>query len=655
VTGPVDFLFAAAQRRRGAGDQSGAVVLLDELLCHQPDHVPALRMVAELQIVSNPVASANAARRIVQKHPGDLEATEMLGRSLSAIGRHDESLRAFQIIVAAKPSNVFAHTNLSVSLLRAGDPHAAIAAAERAIVLDRNVAEAHAALGHAYNLLHQSQQAIDEFHRALDLRPNYPDALLGAARAYRHLGRLSTAILALLRAADMAPNSTSPQIDLATYFREFGVADAARDTLYRAIAMVSNVSPFYSNLFLDMQYDPDIDEVQASAAARQWGLRQIAAVRPISRSSDRDRNPDRPLRVGYVSADLYRHPVGWLGSAPIMVHDRSAVTPFIYANQTSYDPLTLALQRSVDSWIPIMGLDDDSVATRIAADQIDILVDLAGHTAGNRLGVFARRSAPVQLTWLGYSATTGLPAMDYMLLDRHHLCDGAESHILESLVCLPDIRFCYAAPDYAGDVAQPPSANGSPTTFASFNNSAKLNDAVIALWARVLSAVRRSRLLLKWRSCADPLLQDRIRSMFARHDIDPERIQFDGASPHADMLRQYGEVDIALDPFPFGGGLTSCEALWMGVPVVTLAGLRPFSRQTHAILHAIGKPEWSACNSDDYVAIAARLANDPIKLSRARRSLRQQMAASALCDGPRFARNLERVYRKLWLKYLDDH
>jgi predicted O-linked N-acetylglucosamine transferase (SPINDLY family) len=162
-------------------------------------------------------------------------------------------------------------------------------------------------------------------------------------------------------------------------------------------------------------------------------------------------------------------------------------------------------------------------------------------------------------------------------------------------------------------------------------------------------------LLLKWRSFADPLLQDRIRSAFARHGIDAERIQFDGASPHADMLRQYDEVDIALDPFPFGGGLTSCEALWMGVPVVTLAGSRPFSRQTHAILQAVGKPEWSACNADDYVSIAARLADDPINLSGARRSLRQQMAASALCDGPRFARNLERVYRKLWLKYLDDH
>jgi protein O-GlcNAc transferase len=651
VTTPVDFLFAASQRRRAAGDQSGALVLLDELLCRLPDHVPALRSVAEMQIGTNPVAAANAAHRIVQAKPDDLEATELLGRALSAMGRHDESLRAFQIIAAAKPSNALAHTNLSVSLLRAGDPHAAIAAAEHAVDLDPTAPEAHAALGHGFNVLHRSQQAICEFDKALNLRPNYPDALLGVARAHRDLGRVGTAIAALLRAADMAPNLTSPLVDLATLFREFGDAAAARETLHKTVAMAPNLSPFYSNLLLDMQYDPDIDEAQAAAAAREWGRRQIAAVRAVSLAPDRD--PQRPLRVGYVSADFYRHPVGWLGSAPIMAHDRAAVTTIIYANQTLYDPLTVALQGSVNSWVPIMGLDDDSLAARIAADRIDILVDLAGHTAGNRLGVFARRPAPIQLTWLGYAATTGLPVMDYMLLDQHHLSAGAESHILESVVCLPRIRFCYAPPDYAGEVAQSPSANGRRTTFASFNNSAKLNDAVIALWARVLAAVPRSRLLLKWRSFADPLLQERICWKFAQHDIDAARVQFDGASEHADMLRQYGEVDIALDPFPFGGGLTSCEALWMGVPVVTLAGLRPFSLQTHAILHAIGRPEWSASNADDYLHIAARLADDSNKLSDTRRNLRQQMAASALCDGPGFARSLEQVYRELWIKYLD--
>jgi predicted O-linked N-acetylglucosamine transferase (SPINDLY family) len=299
-----------------------------------------------------------------------------------------------------------------------------------------------------------------------------------------------------------------------------------------------------------------------------------------------------------------------------------------------------------------MGLDDDTVAARIAADRIDILVDLSGHTGGNRLAVFARRPAPIQVTWLGYSATTGLPAMDYMLLDEHHLNPDAESFMLERVVRLPHVRFCYAPPEYAGDIVEPPSMASRLVTFASFNNTAKLNDAVITLWGRVLDAVPDSRLLLKWRSLGDAVLQARIRRNFTRQGIDGKRIQFDGASQHVDMLRQYGEVDIALDPFPFCGGLTSCEALWMGVPIVTLAGSRPFSRQTHAILHAIGRPEWSAGSADEYVKIAARLSGDSQELGRVRRGLRQQMLASPLCDGPGFARSLERVYRALWIDYL---
>jgi protein O-GlcNAc transferase len=198
----------------------------------------------------------------------------------------------------------------------------------------------------------------------------------------------------------------------------------------------------------------------------------------------------------------------------------------------------------------------------------------------------------------------------------------------------------------------PPSAVCGLITFASFNNAAKINDAVIALWAGVLEAVPGSTLLLKWRSFADPFLQGRVRADFATHGIGGQRIRFDGATPHPEMLRQYGEVDIALDPFPFSGGLTTREALWLGVPVVTLPGARPLSRQTHAVLQAIGRAEWSANSSADYVAIAARLARDPTELSRIRQGLREQLRASPLCDAPRFARDLEAIYRNLWRAYL---
>ena len=305
------------------------------------------------------------------------------------------------------------------------------------------------------------------------------------------LGRPSAAIVASLRAAELAPAATGPLTELATLFREVGDGEAAEATLRKAIALAPDQSYFFSNLLLGMQYDPDVASEQATAEALQWGLRQTMAVRPVVPAADRDRAPHRPLRVGYVSADFYRHPVGWLGSAAIMAHDPAAVTVLLYANQTNYDSLTEALQQSADAWTPIMELDDDSVAARIVADRIDILVDLSGHTSGNRLAVFARRPAPIQVTWLGYSATTGLPSMDCAVLDDLHVCNGAGSLFLERPVRLPRLRFCYSPPNYAGDVADPPSLSGKPATFASFNNSAKLNAQVIALWARVLAAATR--------------------------------------------------------------------------------------------------------------------------------------------------------------------
>ena len=656
ASAPIEFLLTEALERKAQSDRPAALALLSELLRHEPDHVPALRLIADLQLAVNPVAAANAAHRIVQSHPDDFAALELLARALSAVGRHDEALRGFQRVAAAWFDKPHAHTNLSISLLRAGDPHAAVAAARRAIDLDPARPESYAALGHAYNILHQSNAAVEAFHTALKLSLNFPDALFGVARAYRQLGRPSTAIRALLRAIELSPNTATYRTDLATLYRECGNATAARAELRQAVALSGEVSAAYGNLLLDMQYDVEVDEAEAAAEANRWGLRQIASVRPVTHLPNRDLDPDRTLRVGYVSADFYCHPVGWLGSAPIINHDRTAVTAFLYANQTSSDWLTDKLRKSVDAWVPVMGLDDDSLAARIAADRIDILVDLAGHTAGNRLSVFAMRPAPIQVTWLGYAATTGLPTMDYILLDEHHLCPHTQDFMIENVVRLPQVRFCYTGPDYAGDVGKPPSsATDGVVTFGSFNNSAKINDAVIALWARVLATVQHSRLLLKWRSLGDPLLQTRIRGAFLSHGIDGERIQFEGAMAHTDMLRRYCHVDVALDPFPFSGGLTTCEALWMGVPVVTLVGARPFARQTHAILHAIGRPEWSARTPEQYVEIAARLARDPIELGRTRLALRQQMLSSPLCDAVSFARDLERVYRKLWLDYLAEN
>ncbi len=524
-------------------------------------------------------------------------------------------------------------------------------AAERAIALDPAMPEGFANLGHACNVLERTDEALAAFQQALNLRPHFPDALKGLARAQRNDGRPSSGIVALLRAAELSPRAPGLHFELASLYQEIGELHAARLAIETAMNLSGGISPLASNALMGEQYDPDINEADTIKSARRWGHRQISLTRPVARQA-RVQECVRPktgakLKIGYVSADLYRHPVGWLGAGPISAHNRAAFHVTVYANQTCADWVTGHVKASVDSWVPILGLDDDTVAARIAADEIDILVDLSGHTAGNRLSVFARRPAPVQVTWLGYFATTGLPTMDYVLLDEDHLIPGAEALFTEHVIRLPNCRFCYLPPRDAPAVAPAPSAASGRVTFGSFNNAAKINRHVIALWSQVLNAVADSTLLLKWRSFTDPLLQARLRSAFSAHGIDPDRIRFDGHTLHEDMLRQYAEIDIALDPFPFSGGLTSCEALWMGVPVMTLPGPRPVSRQTHAILKTIGHADWSMASAAAFLETTVALAQDEDGLAVARSHLRQDMQASPLCDAKQFAADLEAVFHKL--------
>ncbi|WP_407702956.1 O-linked N-acetylglucosamine transferase, SPINDLY family protein [Thiorhodovibrio frisius] len=269
-------------------------------------------------------------------------------------------------------------------------------------------------------------------------------------------------------------------------------------------------------------------------------------------------------------------------------------------------------------------------------------MDLSGHTAGSRLSVFAHRPAPVQLSWLGYFATTGLTTLDAVLLDPWHAPEGTEAQFVEPILRLPAGRWCYQPVPWAPkELSPPPAERNGWITFGSFNNTAKLNDGVYDLWARILAVVPDSRLILKWRTFNDAALRQRVTQAFVARGIAAERIELRGPSFHADLLKEYAELDIALDPFPFTGGLTSCEALWMGVPVITWPQARVVSRQTHAVLHQIGLRELSASDADSYVRLARDLAADPVRLHELRQGLRARMQGSRLMDTAGFTRCLE--------------
>jgi predicted O-linked N-acetylglucosamine transferase (SPINDLY family) len=329
-------------------------------------------------------------------------------------------------------------------------------------------------------------------------------------------------------------------------------------------------------------------------------------------------------------------------------HDRDAVEVHCYSDRARPDRHTRFLRAAADRWTDCAGLDDAALTRRIGADAIDILIDLAGHTGANRLPVFARRPAPVQATWAGYVGTTGLAAMDFLIADRHHVPPGCEGDHAETVIRLPDAYVCYAPPDDAPAVSPPPCLGSGTVTFGSFNNLAKINDQVLALWAALLRNRPMRRLRLQSPALTDPATRARVRGRLGRHGVVPDQIVLEGATAPAAMLAAYGEIDIALDPFPYSGGLTTLEALWMGVPVVTLAGERFCSRHSTAHLTVAGHPELVTHEPAAYLALAEALAEDPDRLCRLRGRLRGDLAASPLCDGIRFTRGLEAAYRTMW-------
>jgi predicted O-linked N-acetylglucosamine transferase (SPINDLY family) len=359
--------------------------------------------------------------------------------------------------------------------------------------------------------------------------------------------------------------------------------------------------------------------------------------------------PDRRLRIGYVSPDFRAHSVASFLEPVLARHDTDNFDVVCYAQVAHPDRTTERLRQLAGHWRDTCAQSDEQVANMIRQDRIDILVDLAGHTRNNRLTVFTHRPAPIQLTYLGYPNTTGLPQIDYRLTDA--LADPPEADALhtERLVRLPRGFLCYSAPQDAPAVSPLPATAVGHITFGSLNNLAKVNEQVVELWARVLHAVPGAQLLLKGKALCDQATAGRFVEMFARHRIPADRLRLASwAATRAQHLTTYAQVDIALDPFPYNGTTTTCEALWMGVPVVALAGDRHAARVGVSILTHVGLREFIATTPDDYVRTAAGLAADRARLVALRASLRRRMADSPLCDGAAFTRDIEATYRAMW-------
>ena len=402
-----------------------------------------------------------------------------------------------------------------------------------------------------------------------------------------------------------------------------------------------------------MNYDPDCDAAEALALVMSlWHPRgKIKPWRLKRHKPDRAAAEQKTLRVGYVSADLFDHPVGSLLLPVLAAHDQEKITVCIYADNVKRDHVTEALKAHSAVWRDTMGMSTDDLITLIENDRIDILVDLAGHTIGNRLPVFLNKPAPVQVSWLGYCGSTGLKSMDYCVVDGHVVQPGEEKHYTERVLRMPHALMCYHGDEDAPDVAPPPSLESESVVFGSFNNPSKYSPQVIRLWARLLDSVPNSRLLLKYRTLSDPSAAQSVKDSFAAEGVDPEKITTLGRTATDAHRNAYGGVDIALDPFPYNGTMTTLDALWMGVPVITLDGDRWVARMTASILRTIGMPHLIAESADRYIEIAAELSSDKAQLARLRQEMRAAIQSSPLSDASGFTTALETHYAEIWNRW----
>jgi protein O-GlcNAc transferase len=636
--------------RHHDGRSSAAVDLIARAVSVRPnDAATCNNLGVVLDALARHEESIEAYDRAVAIQPGYAEALNNRGNAFLSLARLSRALESYDRALAVKPDYAEAHNNRGVALYGLRRFADAVASFDCALIARANYAEAFNNRGSALLALGNAASALESFDGALALSPQYAEALFNRGNALVELKRYEAATVSYDRALAVSPNYAKALNNRGNALKDQGRLEEAVASYRQAAAAKPDYADAHSNLLFAQHYMDRISNAEHLVAARRYGETFVA--KEILKTFFNDRSPTRRLRIGYVSGDFHSHPVGFFSAGVLEAHSRVEVEVFCYSNNTKTDHVTERLRAAADNWRTIADLSDGEASALIARDRIDILVDLSGHTGRNRLTLFALRAAPIQASWVGYPGTTGVPAIDYLLMDKFAVRPHEDRWYTEKVVRLPHARYCYSPPDYAPLPVDPPSLHRGFVTFGSFNNIAKVSRGVAKLWADVLEAVPHSRLLFKWSALDDRATRDRFSNALQASGIQPDQLEFQQSSHHAELLAQYGEVDIALDTFPYGGGFTTCEAFWMGVPVVTFSGDRAASRHVLGAFHDLGLSDCVANSAPEYVERATALARDPARLSSLRRSLRTRMAASPLADGKRFTPALERAYEIMWERW----
>jgi predicted O-linked N-acetylglucosamine transferase (SPINDLY family) len=650
-----------------------------------PDPQAALNHAMELHRTGKLVEAENLYRQLQQHFPQATDLVHLIGLIEVDTGRKDEGFANLRRVIALQPNVPHYHANLGARLLEQREAGEALACLDRAIELQPDTASHHYNRGNALLQLQRWSEALATYRLSLSLHPDNPSCELQLGLALHSAGLTQEAIahyrdMLHRRPADLSaatnlgamlqadcdldgaaeafqhalriePNNTIPLNNLAVIHKELGETGPAIQLLRRCVELQSDSKEIRSNLILIMHYDPATTDGALAEQHAEWNRRHVPATTPHANPPI----PTRKLRIGFISPDLRDHVVGRALLPSLTRHDRSQFEIFCYAGAHP-DAFGQKFRDHADGWRETTGWPADLFARRIREDQIDILVDLSLHTSDNRLDVFALKPAPVQVSWLGYPESSGLSTMDYRLTDAH-LEPPTGNQITaagEKACLLPDCWTCYEPPSGHPAVNDLPSREGRPFTFGSLNNSCKINDQVLGAWARVLLARPDARLLLLAKQGSH---RRRFTEALTKLGVAPAQICFADYLPSTPdlsqgaLLARYHEIDLALDTFPYGGMTTTLDALWMGVPVVSLKGARNLGRAGLSLLTNVGMEEFATADVDAYVDLAVRTAQDTAGLARLRGELRGRMQASPLLDAAGFTRKLEAGFRDMWIEW----
>lgn len=621
---------------------------------NDPSRVPLdeQKKFVELQNANQHATAAALARSLTQRYPAAPFAWKALGSSLSQAQALVEAEQALDHALTLSSKDPEIYYNLGCVYLQQGRTDSAIAAMNRAIELKADFEAALVWLGRHYRAKAQYDRVEALYEKALKKRPNTAPWMKTKAANLMRQGKFAAGTAEMEKLAEIAPNDPEVLNGLGNGYYNLCRFTEGEEALRRSCELAPNNFHFFSDRMLLMHYNPALSPQQIRDVHLEWDQR--FRPRDVIRAEALDRNPKRRLRIGMISAGFRMHPVGQMITSALLFLPKQDVELFAYTMSDKFDAYTDTIQRRVDHWSSVFQLSDAELDHKIRTDGIDIVLDLCGHTEGNRSRTMAMEPAPLLVKWVGGQInTTGLQAMDYMLSDSVETPPGVDDHYVEKLIRLPDDYICYVPRGDSPEVGPVPALKNGHITFGCFNNPAKINPVLIKQWAKLMHQVPNCRLFLKGSQYDSKDLVERITLCFAEHGIAAKRLTFEQRSPQLELLDCYNRVDIALDPWPYSGGLTTCEALLMGVPVVTLpgptfAGRHSASHLTHAGLAQMVAEDW-----DDYLEIATGLANDLDQLTQLRTTLRRQLQRSPVCNAHRFAHHLNTALRAIWTRYCE--